>query len=135
MKSGGTATRSAACAMKIKIKFRGDRFTQWYRAFRDDVPIGWQAQRPDDYVDVPYFSATLNPFDPELQHELQHDEILWPEGEKDVQSLSKLGLPAFTFGGIGDGTVAVCSCTPRSTLDRHRKDSHFAWSNASSGIA
>ena len=61
------------------------------------------AQRPDDYVDVPYFSAPLNPFDPELQHELQHDEILWPEGEKDVQSLSKLGLPAFTFGGVGDG--------------------------------
>src|SRR6516165_6933761 len=33
----------SGCAMKIKIKFRGDRFTQWYRAFRDDVPIGWHS--------------------------------------------------------------------------------------------
>ena len=31
------------------------------------------------------------------------DEILWPEGEKDVDSLSALNLPAFTFGGVGDG--------------------------------
>jgi hypothetical protein len=28
---------------------------------------------------------------------------LWPEGEKDVDSLSNLNLPAFTFGGVGDG--------------------------------
>ena len=27
----------------------------------------------------------------------------WPEGEKDVDTLSKLDLPAFTFGGVGDG--------------------------------
>ena len=28
---------------------------------------------------------------------------MWPEGEKDVDSLSGLNLPAFTFGGVGDG--------------------------------
>ena len=35
--------------------------------------------------------------------ELVADEIFWPEGERDVDSLSKLNLPAFTFGGTGDG--------------------------------
>jgi hypothetical protein len=28
---------------------------------------------------------------------------LWPEGEKDVDNLGKINLPAFTFGGTGDG--------------------------------
>jgi hypothetical protein len=90
----------SGCAMKLKIKKRGERrFTQWYRAFRNGVPVGWQAQQPADYVAIPYVTAALYPFDPELLH----DAILWPEGEKDVETLSKLNLPAFTFGGVGDG--------------------------------
>jgi hypothetical protein len=44
-------------------------------------------------------SPALDPFDSELIA----DEILWPEGEKDVDTCSKLNLPAFTFGGVGDG--------------------------------
>ena len=59
----------------------------------------WQNKKPDDYQPVPYITAALNPFDPELKD----DEILWPEGERDVDSLSRLNLPAFTFGGVGDG--------------------------------
>jgi AAA domain len=88
------------CAMKIKIKLRGEhRFTQWYRRYSQGVPAGWQAQRPINYVDTPYFTVALDPFDPELRG----DEILWPEGEQDVDTLSKSNVPAFTFGGTGDG--------------------------------
>ena len=37
---------------------------------------------------------------------MKRDHILWPEGEKDVDTLSSLNLPAFTFGGVGDGLPA-----------------------------
>jgi hypothetical protein len=90
---------ASGCAIKVKIKFRGERFTQWYRAFRDGMPVGWQSEKPDNYKAIPYVTAALDPFDPELLH----DDILWPEGERDVDTLSKLNLPAFTFGGVGDG--------------------------------
>ena len=47
----------------------------------------------------PYVTHNIDPFD----FELIADEILWPEGEKDVDSLSGVNLPGFTFGGVGDG--------------------------------
>ena len=87
---------------KAKIKRKSgpkDSWVTWYRVFKNGVPIGWQAKQPDDYVAIPYITAALNPFDPELKA----DEILWPEGEKDVEVLGGLNLPAFTFGGVGDG--------------------------------
>lgn len=87
---------------KAKIKRKSgpeDSWVTWYPVFKNGVPIGWQAKKPDDYVAIPYITAALNPFDPELKD----DEILWPEGEKDVESLSGLNLRAFTFGGGGDG--------------------------------
>ena len=56
-----------------------------------------EAKKPDGYVAVPYVSA-VNPFDLELSG----DDILWPEG-KDVDTLGARNLPAFTFGGTGDG--------------------------------
>ena len=59
---------------------------------------GWQAAKPVGYVPGPYVGA-FNPFDPELAT----DAILWPEGEKDVDALGKVGMPSFTFGGTGDG--------------------------------
>jgi hypothetical protein len=79
---------------RIKIKSRDGRYVNWYR-----VPSGWQAKKPDDYTAIPYVSTALDPFDSELIA----DDIFWPEGEKDVDSLSNLNLPAFTFGGVGDG--------------------------------
>ena len=88
--------------VKIKIKRKGgpkDTWVTWYRVFSRGIPIGWQAKRPDDYVAVPYVTAALDPFDPELKD----DELYWPEGERDVDSLNGLNLPAFTFGGVGDG--------------------------------
>ena len=87
------------CAMRIKIKLRDGGFVNWYRVFTDGVPIGWRAKKPDDYQPIPYRGAGLDPFDSELIA----DEILWPEGERDVDTLDKLDLPAFTFGGVGDG--------------------------------
>ena len=86
--------------LRIKIKLERDgekRFQNWYAVIRDGVP-GWQAQKPGEYVAVPYF-ASLDPFD----EELTGDDLIWPEGEKDVDTLARLNIPAFTFGGTGDG--------------------------------
>jgi putative DNA primase/helicase len=85
--------------MRVKIKRADGQYTNWYRAFRECVPVGWQSKKPDDYRNIPYRTAAMDPFDPELIR----DEILWPEGEKDVDSLSSINIPAFTFGGVGDG--------------------------------
>jgi putative DNA primase/helicase len=79
--------------VKIKIKLKNERYAQLYR-----VPAGWQMKQPDDYCPVPYVTAGIDRFDRE------YDQVLWPEGEKDVDELHhKLGLLAFTFGGVGDG--------------------------------
>lgn len=78
---------------KIKIKYHHD-YKTWYR-----VGGGWQAKKPENFQPVPYVTAAIDPFD----QELVDDQIFWPEGEKDVDSLSKANLPAFTFGGVGDG--------------------------------
>jgi putative DNA primase/helicase len=86
-------------AVRIKIKFDNGKYANWYRVLDEGHPAGWQAKKPDDFRPVPYITAALNPFDPELKN----DEILWPEGEKDVDTLSRVHLPAFTFGGVGDG--------------------------------
>jgi putative DNA primase/helicase len=85
---------------RVKIKSGDGRWVNWYRVFSNDgAPIGWQAKKPDDYTPVPYVTSALDPFDPELRD----DYIHWTEGEKDVDGLNKLNLPAFTFGGVGDG--------------------------------
>jgi hypothetical protein len=84
--------------LRVKIK-NSDGWVNFYRVSSNGTPIGWQAKKPADYVPIAYTSASINPFDPELIA----DEILWPEGEKDVDNLSRLNLPAFTFGGVGDG--------------------------------
>ena len=90
---------SEGFTLRIKIKKQDGSFVNLYRIFADGAPIGWQAKKPDSYVAIPYVSAAIDPFDPELMA----DEILWPEGEKDVDSLNRINLPAFTFGGVGDG--------------------------------
>jgi hypothetical protein len=89
-------------AVRVKVKYR-DReskpaFANWYRV-HDNGTLGWQNAKPDRYIDVPYLTSGTNPFDPEVQG----DELYWPEGEKDVDSITKAGGLAFTFGGTGDG--------------------------------
>ena len=93
---------------KIKIKRSGEKkYEQWYR-----VAGGWQSKRPNGYVDVPYITAGIDPFDPELRHV----QIFWTEGEKDVDTLNRLNQPAFTFGGVGDGLPGG---TEQYLKDRH----------------
>jgi hypothetical protein len=99
--------------VRIKIKQSGNGFTNWYRIFRDGKPIGWQAKKPEDFEAVPYVTAALDPFDSELRN----DQLFWPEGEKDVDTLNKLNLPAFTFGGTGDGLP--------SGIEDYLTDRHF----------
>jgi putative DNA primase/helicase len=89
--------------VRIKIKKADGRFVQWYRV-RDGNMIGWQAKKPEDYRDVPYIGA-VDPFDPEVAH----DAIFWPEGEKDCDTLGKICIPAFTFGGVGDGLPDIAA--------------------------
>jgi hypothetical protein len=85
--------------VRIKIKFRDGRFANWYRVIDAAGATGWQAGKPAEYIDAPYVTLGINPFDPEVIGDL----ICWPEGEKDVDSLTRLGMLAFTFGGTGDG--------------------------------
>jgi putative DNA primase/helicase len=73
-----------------------------YRATDAGGVTGWQFAKPDDYEDVPYFFGD-NPFDTEIDR-----VIFWPEGEKDVETVAKLGGLAFTFGGTGDGWPNGC---------------------------
>lgn len=62
---------------------------------------GWQYAKPDGFRGLPYFVGA-SPFESE-------QPIYWPEGEKDVETLAKAGLPAFTFGGTGDGVPDGCA--------------------------
>jgi hypothetical protein len=90
--------------LKIKLKRDGEiGFQNWYAVMHDGVS-GWQAQKPAKYVAVPYIGS-LDPFDSELVG----DALIWPEGERDVDTLTGLGVPAFTFGGTGDGLPAEAS--------------------------
>jgi AAA domain len=92
--------RDDSAPVRIKIKHApggGATFVNWYRV-HDTAVTGWQAKKPDGYQGVPYIGA-VDPFDCELARDL----IYWPEGEKDCDTLGKINIPAFTFGGIGDG--------------------------------
>jgi putative DNA primase/helicase len=71
-----------------------------YRVTDSDGATGWQFAKPDGYEEVPYFVGP-NPFDTDRV-------IFWPEGEKDAETVAKLGGLAFTFGGTGDGLPNGC---------------------------
>jgi putative DNA primase/helicase len=88
--------RRNGSTIRVKIKRRGGRYVNWYR-----VTDGWQAGKPEGYEPCPY-TGTLDAFDSEFRTEV----LYWPEGEKDCDTLSREGLPAFTFGGTGDGLPA-----------------------------
>jgi hypothetical protein len=89
--------------VRIKVKYQDKAngktaWASWYRV-HDRNTLGWQAGKPDGYRDTPYVTFGSNPFDPEAQS----DMLYWPEGEKDVDAITKSGGLAFTFGGTGDG--------------------------------
>jgi hypothetical protein len=105
-------------AVRIKVKFSSGKYANIYRIARDDVSIGWQQRKPSEYRAVPYVSRSINPFDPELSGDL----VFWPEGERDVDTLDRANLPAFTFGGVGDGLtedVKQVIADRRLASDRH----------------
>jgi putative DNA primase/helicase len=90
--------------VRIKIMLKNGGALNWYRVENDAGTLGWQARKPDGFVDVPYVGGA-DPFD----WEVITDEIYWPEGEKDVDTLVRLGLSAITFGGTGDGLPEGCT--------------------------
>jgi hypothetical protein len=83
--------------VRVKIKRKDGSYVNWYRV-QSSNGEGWQPLKPDDYKSCPYVGS-LEAFD----RELEGDQLLWPEGEKDCDTLSNLGIAAFTFGGTGDG--------------------------------
>jgi hypothetical protein len=92
--------RRGKAPVRIKIKRQGGAYSNWYRVVGEDGQ-GWQAEKPRGYVPCPYTGAFAT-FDADGGH----DQLYWPEGEKDVDTLSAYGLPSFTFGGAGDGLPA-----------------------------
>jgi putative DNA primase/helicase len=86
--------RADGKAVRIKVKFESGKYANVYR-----VDAGWQAKKPENFKPVPYVTSAIDPFDIELKD----DQVFWVEGEKDADSLSKVNLPGFTFGGVGDG--------------------------------
>jgi putative DNA primase/helicase len=88
--------------VRIKIMSHGGGAVNWYRV-RDGEAFGWQARKPEGFQDVPYLGAA-DPFD----QEVIDDDLYWPEGEKDADTVIRLGALAVTFGGTGDGLPNGC---------------------------
>jgi uncharacterized protein (DUF927 family) len=94
--------RVGGVPVRIKIMRKDGNAMNVYRVTDADGTTGWQYRKPERFAAVPYFTGS-NPFDAD-----PGQPICWPEGEKDVETLAKLGLSAFTFGGCGDGLPAGC---------------------------
>jgi putative DNA primase/helicase len=88
-------------AIPVLVRIKRNDAPAWlpyWRVRNAHGTVGWQSKKPTSYRAVPYIGA-IDPFDPELAA----DQMYWPEGEKDVDTLGKINAPAFTFGGTGDG--------------------------------
>jgi hypothetical protein len=81
--------------VRIKIKLTNGKWFNVYRVADVDGTTGWQYGKPKGFLNLPYFVVGTDPFNAEGQ-------LHWPEGEKDVETLARFGLAAFTFGGVGD---------------------------------
>lgn len=90
--------------VRIKIMRSGeaDPFNV-YRVQDANGETGWQYKKPEGFQPVPYWSGS-DPFSVAA-----NEAIYWPEGEKDADTLARAGLPAFTFGGVGDGLPSGCA--------------------------
>lgn len=95
-------------AVRVKIMRAGTAGAlNWYRVLDGDVS-GWQLRKPEGFKEGP-FIGVLDAFDPDQFDPAQTSKPLyWPEGEKDVETVSGKGGLAFTFGGCGDGLPAGC---------------------------
>jgi uncharacterized protein (DUF927 family) len=90
--------------VKIKILSKGGNVFNVFRVLDAGTgKVGWQYRKPDGFEAIPYFVG-IDPFG-EASLSLP---LLWPEGEKDVETLSSAKFCAFTFGGTGDGLPRGC---------------------------
>ena len=96
--------------VRIKVMNSGGGAVNWYRVRNNEGRSGWQARKPEGYREIPYLGGS-DPFD----REVAADDLYWPEGEKDVDSVIQLGAIAITFGGTGDGLPDGCE---RYFIDR-----------------
>jgi len=79
----------------VRIKIRQENgWRDWYAVESREGRHGWQNCRPEGYAPAAYIGS-IDPFHPQVASE----EVFWPEGEKDVDTIVWLGLPALTFGG------------------------------------
>jgi hypothetical protein len=100
------AYKIGTTAVRIKvIRANGAGALNWYRVVDVEWTSGWQLRKPEGFKDVP-FIGSCDPFDADLEKDT--NSIYWPEGEKDVETVSGKGALAFTFGGTGDGLPAGC---------------------------
>jgi Virulence-associated protein E len=118
-RGGGGADVLAAVPVRVKIKYskRDGKagWVNWYRVVDKGGAgaIGWQRGKPKTgYVDVPYVTLGSNPFDPDVAG----DRLFWTEGEKDTDTITKMGGLAFTFGG-GEGHTAGVEAWAIEKLD------------------
>jgi hypothetical protein len=77
--------------------------TNAYRVTDANGVTGWQFGKPEGFEQIPYFVPGADPFSA-----LIGQPIFWTEGEKDVETVARLGGMAFTFGGTGDGLPQGC---------------------------
>jgi hypothetical protein len=93
--------RKGGAPIRIKIMCNDGGAYNVFRVVGPDGVTGWQYAKPEGFKAVPYFV---------LDNSLEgNGTIFWPEGEKDVETLATAGLPAFTFGGTGDGLPDGCA--------------------------
>ncbi len=97
--------RQGGVPVRIKImKASGEnRASSAYRVTGDDGVTGWQFKKPEGYLPVPYIVPSADPFAAKI-----NESIFYTEGEKDVETVARLGGLAFTFGGASDGLPDGC---------------------------
>jgi hypothetical protein len=95
---GGVSVRIKIIKESVKA-----RATNAYRVIDSSGVTGWQFGKPEGFEQTPYFLENSDPFTAEIGR-----IIFWVEGEKDVETVAKLGGLAFTFGGTGDGLPEGC---------------------------
>jgi hypothetical protein len=110
-----------------------------YRVTDAGGVTGWQYRKPDGFQQVPYFVEGSDPFAAKINH-----SIFWTEGEKDVETVARLGGLAFTFGGTGDGlpegcqqyvvgrAVVILADNDKAGREHAEKKAVLAWSGATS---
>lgn len=97
------AYRKGGVPVRFKIINQGGGGLNAYRVEDTDGSTGWQFKKPEGYADIPYIVADTDPLAAKI-----NQTIFWCEGEKDVETVARLGGLAFTFGGCGDGLPSGC---------------------------